>query len=84
MLGFPGGVLDEGETPDHACSRECWEELGVHKAELTITPDDHVFTHYSQKTHMVLHFFAKEILLDLFHGIESKVPLSKDWGNEVR
>ena len=82
-LGFPGGIVDAGETPDHACSRECWEELGVNEAELVITTDDHIFTHYSHKTHLVLHFFAKEISLDFFTEIERRVPSSKDWGEEV-
>ena len=82
-LGFPGGVVDGGETPDYACSRECWEELGVSKAELVITQDDHIFTHYSHKTHIVLHFYAKEIPLDLFTEIEKRVPCCNDWGNEV-
>ena len=82
-LGFPGGVVDAGETPDYACSRECWEELGVSKTELVITPDDHIFTHYSRETHIVLHFFAKEISLDLFMKIEKCIPSCNDWGEEV-
>ena len=82
-LGFPGGVMDEGETPDHACSRECWEELGVSEAELVITPDDHIFTHYSDKTHIILHFYAKELPLHLFREIEKRVPSCNDWGDEA-
>ncbi|XP_003382758.1 PREDICTED: U8 snoRNA-decapping enzyme-like [Amphimedon queenslandica] len=82
-LGFSGGMVDEGETVEEACTRECSEELGVSPADLTITQDDHVTTHYSDKTHFCLHFFAKEVSLELFHEIEKKATSSKDWGDEV-
>jgi len=26
---FPGGKLDQGESPEHAARRECWEETGL-------------------------------------------------------
>ena len=83
-LGFPGGVVDKGETSEEACTRECTEELGVTTSEITITKSDYIVTHYSDHTHFCLHLYAKEVSLDLLVEIEKKTLLSKDWGNEVQ
>lgn len=82
-LGFAGGMVDKGETPEEACTRECCEELGVSVDEISITKEDHIVTHYSDHTHFCLHFFAKEIPLELLLKIERGVTQSKDWGEEV-
>lgn len=82
-LGFSGGMVDEGESYEMCCTRECCEELGVCPSEVTITTDDHIISHYSDETHFCLHFYAKEVPLDVFKSIERKAPSSKDWGDEV-
>ena len=82
-LGFAGGMVDEGETPEDACTRECCEELGVSANEISITMDDHIVTHYSDHTQFCLHFYAKEVSLELLIKIESNITHSKDWGEEV-
>jgi len=35
-LGLPGGKLDEGETPEHACVREVEEETGLLVKDLVL------------------------------------------------
>lgn len=82
-LGFSGGMVDEGETIEGACTRECCEELGVTPTDITITESDLIATHYSDDTHFCLHFYAKEVSLELFQEIERKSTSSSDWGDEV-
>jgi U8 snoRNA-decapping enzyme len=82
-LGFAGGMVDEGEKPEDACSRECYEELGLSPDDFVITPDDHIVTHYSDKTHFCLHFYAKEVSLELLLKMERNITTCHDWGEEV-
>ncbi len=41
-LGFPGGRMDRGETPQEGLLRELKEEIGVDETELNIGPPIHV------------------------------------------
>ena len=82
-LGFPGGIVDSGETPESSVTREFVEEVGVADGDLVFTEKDHVVTHFSDTTHFCLHFFAREVELDKFVAMERKALLSKDWGQEV-
>lgn len=57
MWEFPGGKLEEGEPPESAVVRECWEECGI-EVEVTGILD---VTHH--------HYPEKEVLL-LFYRCE--------------
>ena len=50
---FPGGKVEEGESPEHALVRECAEELGV-----TIRVGEHLGT---ASDRIELHLYAAEI-----------------------
>ena len=41
-------------------------------------------SHYSDHTHMCLHFYAKEVSHEVFTAIESGVTRARHWGDEVR
>ena len=82
-IGFVGGIVNEGESPDEACTRECCEELGVTPSVLSITKEDHLFTSYSDHTKYCLHFYGKEVPYSVFVELETKTLQSKDWGEEV-
>ena len=82
-LGFPGGVLDTGESPEVAVSREVAEEAGCAPGLINFTSDDHVVSHYSQHTQFCLHFFAKELSLEQFTELEANAPRATHWGIEV-
>eukprot|EP00731_Ephydatia_muelleri_P037397 Em0459g4a len=82
-LGFPGGIVDFGETPEASVTREFVEEVGVAVGDVVFEEKDHIVTHVSDHTHFCLHFFAREVDLDTFVAMERKALLSKDWGQEV-
>eukprot|EP00731_Ephydatia_muelleri_P021494 Em0014g85a len=82
-LGFPGGIVDSGETPEASVTREFVEEVGVAVGDVVFEEKDHIVTHVSDHTHFCLHFFAREVDLDMFVAMERKALLSKDWGQEV-
>ena len=83
MLGFPGGMVDKGETPAQAVTREFNEEVGCSEGLVTMTTEDHVCTHYSHHTRLCLHFFAKEVSSELYLNIERCPQSASHWGIEV-
>ena len=82
-LGFAGGMVDVGESPEEAVSREVSEEVGCAPGLINFTTDDHVITHYSDRTHFCLHFFAKEVSLEQFAQLEANATHATHWGVEV-
>lgn len=82
-LGFPGGLVDDGETPEEAVTREMEEEMAMDRRKLKISAEDHVISHYCEEKDLVLHLFAKEVSLSLFIDIEKTCLKSHDYGSEV-
>lgn len=79
-LGFPGGILDEGESPHQAVTRELAEEVG---GGVLVEECDHVVTSYSPKTSLCLHFYAKKVPLASLVEMEGGATRAEDWGSEV-
>ena len=82
-LGFPGGVVDKGETPEMAVNREMCEELGCSPDSCVITTADHVMSQVSYQTQFCLHFYAKEIAIETLNSMERSAIVCSDYGSEV-
>ena len=82
-LGFPGGIVDKGETPEVAVNREMCEELGCSPDSCVILEMDHVMSQVSYKTQFCLHFYAKQITLATLQQMERGVITCKEYGSEV-
>ena len=76
-------MVDVGESPEEAESREVAEEVGCAPGLINFTTDDHVITHYSDQTHFCLHLFAKEVSLEQFAQLEANATQATHWGIEV-
>ena len=82
-LGFPGGNIDKGETPEVAVNREMCEELGCSPDICVILETDHVLSQVSYKTHFCLHFYVKQISLETLQQMERSMIAGKEYGSEV-
>ena len=76
-LGFVKGKIDDGETPQHAASRELREEIGCragtlqHLTTVTVTPG------YSNFQSWI--FLASELSHDPLEGDEPEELETQDW-----
>ena len=64
-ISFPGGRIENDETPDDASIRETCEELGFDKSNINLISELDLFVNYSN---MIIHSFVGEIKnLDLIN-----------------
>jgi 8-oxo-dGTP pyrophosphatase MutT (NUDIX family) len=55
---LPGGLIDKGETPEHAAIREVWEEVGIKLTHVTTLPSFITYEEYKTDT---VHGFYTEV-----------------------
>ena len=84
LLGFPGGLVDPGESPLQAVNRELEEEIGLDLSRHRLEESDHVISFLNKKKVLVLHFFGKEVSLQEFKEIELENLNAHDYGTEVK
>jgi len=82
-IGFPGGMINEGESCIDGLNRELEEELNLDLSKYRVTDSERVFSHLCKKKKLVLHFYAKEVPLQSFRDIEIKALDAQDFNQEV-
>lgn len=74
-IGFPGGLVDEGENPVEAVNRECWEEIGWRG---NVTQENLLFIH-ANKSHgvkrpcLLTYFFGKELTEEALSNVGGEI-----------
>lgn len=67
-LGFPKGLMDEGETPEQAANRELKEEIGMGANQLTFLKEVVLApSYFSSRMHL---FIARELYEEKLEGDE--------------
>ncbi|KAL3852422.1 hypothetical protein ACJMK2_016064 [Sinanodonta woodiana] len=84
LLGFPGGLIDQGEEDVvSGLNRELEEEIGLDLTRFCIKDENHLVSFLHEKKNLVLHFYAKEVSMIEFREIELKSLSAPDFGSEV-
>ena len=84
-IGFPGGTVDRGETPEMVVNRELCEGLGCGADKVAVTPADYMLSKVSHE-HMkefCLHYYAKEVNLETLQQLEKSILAGSKYGREV-
>ncbi|KAI5718204.1 hypothetical protein M8J77_017939 [Diaphorina citri] len=81
-IGFPGGLVDAGESPLEALNRELNEEINLNP-KYKVKDSDLVCIHYSQSKKIILHFYALQVEKTDVLEIEKGALTSHDYGVEV-
>ena len=84
LIGFPGGLVDSGEDPLQGLNRELEEEINLDLEKFRFEEDNHIVSCFHEQKNLVLHFYAKEVNLEEFKGIEKRNLTAPDYGAEVR
>ncbi|XP_014255064.1 uncharacterized protein LOC106669818 [Cimex lectularius] len=82
-IGFPGGMVDPGETPVQTINRELVEESGIEMNRVVLGPEDLLYVHLSRTTNTLLYFYVKKISLQQIEEIERSTVSRGDFGREV-
>lgn len=86
LLGFPGGLVDEGESVEQGLNRELVEEINLNLDEVKIIDSDLISiqrpTVNDEDPNLVCYFYAKEITETQFKDIERRQLDAVEWGKE--
>lgn len=82
-FGFPGGLIDANEDIVNAVNREMAEEVNLNTDLHSVTNDDYIISHWSEKKNLVLHFYKLKVTMTELIEIEKRALLARDYGSEV-
>lgn len=82
-FGFPGGLIDAGEDCVNAVNREMAEEMNLDTTLHSVSQNDYVISHWSEKKQLVLHFYKLKVTMTELVEIEKRALLARDYGSEV-
>ena len=83
VIGFPGGLVDAGETPLNGVNREMKEEISLDLDKYAFKESDCISVQLNEKKGLVLHFYLKEVSYDDIVIMERKVLSAEEYGIEV-
>lgn len=82
-LGFPGGLVDPGESPVQAVNRELREELNADASRISPTESDHVISFRHKERRFAYHFYALRLTAEELLATERDAIGSREHGNET-
>lgn len=82
-MGFPGGIINDGEDILSGLNRELFEEMNLDVLKHPVKEDHHVITHWCPSKKLFLHFYALEVSIDELKVIEEEAIKAHDFGTEV-
>jgi len=86
-LGFPGGIVEDGESVEQGLNRECLEEINAGRDATSVEDGDFLCCHlksgHPEFGDVELHFYAKEISVEAFKAIEADAGQAVHFGTEI-
>uniref|UniRef100_A0A0B6Y0Y0 U8 snoRNA-decapping enzyme n=1 Tax=Arion vulgaris TaxID=1028688 RepID=A0A0B6Y0Y0_9EUPU len=83
VLGFPGGLVDQGETPIDGVNREMHEEIGLDLSKYSFRDEDHIASYVHEAKRLVLHFYMMEVTAEDFVVLEQNTLNAEEYGIET-
>ncbi|XP_023560216.1 U8 snoRNA-decapping enzyme [Octodon degus] len=82
-LGFPGGFVDSKDSLEDGLNRELLGKLGEAVSAFSVGRTEYRSSRAGDTSHVLAHFYAKQLTLEQLEAVEAGAPRAKDHGLEV-